>query len=98
MDKKAAAKARLSALLARVLEDGRLDDGERAELQGFYSEALLSVSDVREVFGAYLKALQDDVLADGVVTDEERERCRFAVAALKIPRALLSPELARIVG
>lgn len=94
---RATARSRLSDLLARVMQDGTIDQGERRELQVVFQEAVLTVGDVREVFGAYLKHLAADVLADGVVTEEERRRCRHAVEELKIPLRLLSPELQAIV-
>jgi uncharacterized membrane protein YebE (DUF533 family) len=97
MDSKTDPKTHLRSLLTRVLADGTIDEGERAELQAFYANAMLSVTDVKAVFGEYLEALKADVMADGIITDEERKRCRNAIVALKIPRALLSPVMAFIV-
>jgi hypothetical protein len=45
----------------------------------------------------YLGEVRDEVLADGVVTDEERARCRAVVAALKIPPALVPPDFQALV-
>lgn len=97
MESKTDPKSQLRTLLARVLADGTIDEAERAELQKFYAGAMLGVSDVKAVFGEFLEALKRDVLADGIITDEERARCRNAIVALKIPRALLSPVMAAIV-
>lgn len=44
------AKAKLGELIAKVLEDGVIDAGERESLQNFFKDALLSVSDVKSVY------------------------------------------------
>ena len=69
-DARTQAKEQLSALIQRVMEDGKIEPGEREELQAVYRQALLTVNDVREVLGLYVKSVQDEVLADGKVTDE----------------------------
>ncbi len=97
MDSNTDPKTYLRSLLTRVLADGTIDDAERAELQEFYAKAILNVSDVKAVFGEFLEALKRDVMADGIITEEERKRCRNAIIALKVPRALLSPVMAAIV-
>src|SRR3954465_7442914 len=97
-DLRRAAVDHLGSVIRRVLADGHIDDAEREELQGLYRQAVLTVSDVRSVFGRYLLSLQEDVLADGRVTEQERERCRRVVSQLRIPLGLLSPQLKAIIG
>jgi hypothetical protein len=75
-DARAQAKDQLAALIQRVMEDHVIEPGEREELQAVYRQALLTVSDVKEVLGRYVRSVLDDVLADGKVTEEERKRCR----------------------
>ena len=58
----------------------------------------MTVGDVRDVLARYLRAVQDEVLADGHVTDEERARCRAVVTELKIPPALWPGEIRAIVS
>jgi len=96
-DTRAQAKEQLSALIQRVMEDGKIEPGEREELQTVYRQAILTVSDVREVLGRYIKSVQDEVLADGKVTDEERKRCRAVVSELKIPPTLLPESFMAII-
>jgi len=96
-DTRAQAKEQLSALIQRVMEDGKIEPGEREELQTVYRQAILTVSDVREVLGRYIKSVQDEVLADGKVTDEERKRCRAVVSELKIPPTLLPESFKAII-
>ena len=97
-DLRRAAVDRLGSVVRRVLADGTIDDTEREELQSLYRQAVLTVSDVRCVIGRYLLTVQDDILADGLVTEAERQRCRAVVSELKIPEGLLSPQLKAIVG
>jgi uncharacterized tellurite resistance protein B-like protein len=97
-DLRRAAVDRLGSVVRRVLADGTIDDAEREELEGLYRQAVLTVSDVRCVIGRYLLTVQDDIMADGLVTEEERARCRAIVSELKIPAGLLSPQLKAIVG
>ena len=97
-DARVQAKEKLGALIERVMADGKIEPAEREEMQAFYRQALLTVSDVKDVLARYLRAVQDDVLADGRVTDEERARCRAVVTELKIPPSLWSQELRAIVG
>ena len=96
-DARTQAKEQLSALIQRVMEDGKIEPGEREELQAVYRQALLTVNDVREVLGRYVKSVQDEVLADGKVTDEERKRCRAVVSELKIPPTLLPESFKAII-
>src|SRR5947207_471810 len=88
-DARTQAKGQLAALIERVMADGKIEPHEREEMQAFYRQALLTVSDVKEVLGRYLGAVQDEVLADGKVTDEERARCRAVVSELRLPPGLL---------
>jgi uncharacterized membrane protein YebE (DUF533 family) len=97
-DARSEARQRLASLIERAMADGRIDESERAELQALYGQAILTVSDVRDVLGRYLRALQEEVLADGRVTEEERTRCRAVVSELRIPHALLSPQIKAIAG
>jgi uncharacterized tellurite resistance protein B-like protein len=97
-DTRAQAKEQLSALIERVMADGKIEPGEREEMQAFYRQALLTVGDVKEVLGRYLRAVQDDVLADGKVTDEERARCRAVVSELRLPPGLLPDSFKAIIA
>jgi uncharacterized tellurite resistance protein B-like protein len=97
-DARAEAKAMLGALIERVMADGKIEPAEKEEMQAFYRDALLTVGDVRDVMSRYLRAVQDEVLADGNVTDEERARCRAVVSELKIPPSLWPGEIRAIVS
>src|SRR5262245_1679642 len=97
-DARAQAKEQLSTLIRRVMEDHKIEPGEREELQAVYRQALLTVGDVKEVLGQYVRSVQDEVLADGKVTEEERKRCRAVVSELKIPPSLLPDVFKAIIA
>jgi uncharacterized tellurite resistance protein B-like protein len=97
-DARTQAKDQLSALIQRVMADGKIEPGEREELQAVYRQALLTITDIKDVLGRYVRSVQDEVLADGKVTDEERRRCRAVVSELKIPAALLPDSFKAIVA
>jgi uncharacterized tellurite resistance protein B-like protein len=88
-DARTQAKDKLAGLIQRVMADGKIEPSEREELQAVYRQAVLTVTDIKDVLGRYVQAVQDEVLADGKVTDDERKRCRAVVTELKIPPALL---------
>jgi uncharacterized tellurite resistance protein B-like protein len=97
-DARTQAKDQLSALIERVMADGKIEPSEREELQAVYRQALLTVSDIKDVLGRYVRAVQDEVLADGKVTPEERQRCQAVVTELKIPPALLPDSFKAILA
>ena len=94
---RATARAHLARLLPKVLEDGHVDETEKEQLLAVFRRGILTTADVREVFSTFLKGLAGEVLADGVVTPDEQERCRIAVRELRIPRSFLSADLLAIV-
>jgi hypothetical protein len=97
-DARAQAKTKLAELVERVMADGKIDAAEREEMQSVYRQALLTVSDIKDVLARYLGQVRDEVLADGKVTDEERERCRTVVAALKIPPGLVPADFQALMN
>jgi uncharacterized tellurite resistance protein B-like protein len=94
---RATARAHLARLLPKVLEDGQVDESEKEQLLAVFRRGILTTVDVREVFSTFLKGLTGEVLADGVVTPDEQERCRTAVRELRIPRSFLSADLIAII-
>lgn len=91
-DAREQAKAKLAELVKRVMADGKIDASEREEMKGLYRQALLTVTDIKEVLTGYLGGVRDEVMADGKVTEEERARCRAVLAELKLPRELVPPD------
>ena len=95
-DARSEAREKLARLLPQIMEDGRVDDDERLALKRVFDLGVLSVADVKEIFGAYLAGLQAEILEDGLVTEEEQAKVRAAVKGLGIPRDLLTPVLRAI--
>jgi uncharacterized tellurite resistance protein B-like protein len=95
---RAQAKEMLAALIERVMADGKIEPDEREEMQAFFRQAVVTVGDMRDVLARYLRVVQNEVLADGHVTDEERARVRAVVTELKIPPALWPGEIRAIVS
>jgi hypothetical protein len=99
MDKfRQSVRERLAAFLPRALTDGVLDETEKRELRGMLTSGVLTRGDVQEIFGDFLRGVHNDILQDGAVSAEERERLRSIVRELRIPHDFLPPEMARIVG
>jgi hypothetical protein len=92
------AYARLAEFLPRAMEDGVLDDSEKAELLGIFGTNLLTPQDVREIFLAHLRGMAADVMADGIIEKHEQEWCLRAIAQLRIPSSFIPDELAAIIG
>jgi uncharacterized tellurite resistance protein B-like protein len=86
-DARAQAKVKLAEVVKRVMADGKIDASEREEMKSVYS--LLTAVDIKEVLTGYLGGVRDEVLADGAVSEEERARCRAALAELKLRRELV---------
>jgi hypothetical protein len=97
-DARAEARERLAAFLPRAARDAVIDDEERRELLAILTSGVLTKGDVQEVFRGFLQGLSEEALADGVLTPEERDRCRFIVTALHIPEEFLPPQLAEILA
>ena len=95
---RAQAKEMLAALIERVMADGKIEPEEREEMQAFFRQAVVTVGDMRDVLARYLRVVQNEVLADGHVTDEERARVRAVVTELNIPPSLWPSEIRAIVS
>ena len=95
---RAQAKEMLAALIERVMADGKITFEEKEEMQAFFRQAVVTVGDMRDVLARYLRVVQNEVLADGHVTDEERARCRAVVTELRIPPSLWPSEIRAIAS
>lgn len=97
-DERERARALFRRFLPRAMQDGVLDPVEQRQLLGILTSGVLSKEDVQTVFREYLAGVYGEVAADGVLTEQERARCRAIVAELRIPHGFLPPELAEIVA
>jgi len=99
MDKfRARALERLTEFLPRAMEDAVLDEDERKELMGMLSSGILTRDDVQTAFRDFLNGLHFEITVDGVVTDDERERLRSIVSALRVPVAFIPDEIQALIA
>lgn len=81
-------------LLADVLVDGRLDDGEVDALVELASRYRLGAEDVAELHDRFLRSLAVDAWADGVVTPAERSWIIRIADELQVPHSRVTKLLA----
>lgn len=79
----------LAQLIDRIFEDGVVDADEREELKKFWVSQGLGVSQVRAVVDAFVAKVWGEVIADGIVTSDEKGRLRAVVYGLKLPVDIL---------
>ena len=72
--------------------------GERSELKAYLSSGALAVGDVKEVFEDFVATTWKITMADGVVSDVEKQRLVEIVRELGIDASVLPAEWAKIVS
>lgn len=91
------AKRKLKGMLARIFSDAVAEEGEREEIKTYLSSGVLSELEVKEVFADFVQTTWKITIADGVVSDREKQRLREIVAVLGLDRAALPPEWGTIL-
>jgi hypothetical protein len=91
-------KRKLKGMLARIFSDAHADEAERAELKAYLASNVLSESEIQAVFDDFVQTTWKITMADGVVSDREKERLREVVAVLNLEVAKLPEEWAAIVN
>jgi len=82
------------SILDRVLEDRRISDLERDEIDRLATEWGLSRGQARDAHMAYISRLVTQALADGVVSDAEARDLREVAESLGVERQVLESLLA----
>jgi tellurite resistance protein len=90
-------KRKLKGMLARIFSDAVVDESERAELKAYLASNVLDEGAIKEVFEDFVQTTWKITIADGVVSDRERERLREIVSVLALERHVLPAEWATIV-
>lgn len=90
-------KRKLKGMLARIFSDAVAEESEREELKAYLSSGVLSEPEVKEVFDDFVRTTWKITIADGVVSDREKQRLREIVAVLALDRAALPEEWATII-
>lgn len=90
-------KRKLKGMLARIFSDATADASERAELKAYLSSGALPMTEIKDVVNDFVQTTWKITMADGVVSDVERQRLSEIVKVLGIDRAELPVEWARLV-
>ena len=90
-------KRKLKGMLARIFSDATADASERAELTTYLSSNVLSMAEIKDVVADFVETTWKITMADGVVSDVERQRLREIVKVLGLDRADLPAEWAKLV-
>ena len=77
-------KRKLKGMLARIFSDATADASERAELKAYLSSGPLSMAEIKDVFDDFLQTTWRITMADGVVSDVERQRLNEIVRVLGV--------------
>ena len=88
-------KRKLKGMLARIFSDAVADDSERAELKGYLSSGALSLAEIKDVFDDFVQTTWKITIADGIVSDVERERLGEIVRVLGLDTQTLPVEWVR---
>lgn len=91
-------KRKLKGMLARIFSDAVAEDSEREELKAYLSATPLSALEIQEVFEDFIQTTWKITIADGVISDREKERLREIVAVLPIAREKLPSEWAKLLA
>lgn len=76
------AKRKLKGMLARIFSDATAEEAERAELKAYLSSGALSMAEIKEVFEDFVQTTWKITMADGVISDVERQRLNEIVRVL----------------
>ncbi|MBX3226094.1 MAG: hypothetical protein KIT84_29035 [Labilithrix sp.] len=90
-------KRKLKGMLARIFSDAVAEEHERKELADYLASGALSSDDVKEVIADFVATTWKITIADGVVSDREKERLREIVAVLKLDADAVPAEWARVL-
>lgn len=77
-------KRKLKGMLARIFSDATAEEAERTELEAYLSSGALTVPEIKEVFADFVQTTWKITMADGVISDVERERLNEIVRVLGI--------------
>lgn len=85
-------KQALLGKLAHIFSDAVVDEAEKSLLRAFLASGELSTKELREVFEEFVATTWKDTMADGRVSDIERQRLREIVLVLGLDASILPKE------
>jgi tellurite resistance protein len=92
------AKQVLLGKLGKIFSDGVVDEAEKSSLRAFLASGELSVTELREVFEAFVGSTWKETMADNHVSDTEKQRLREIVRVLGLDAAILPKEWRSILA
>jgi tellurite resistance protein len=90
-------KRKLKGMLARIFSDAVAEQTEREELKAYLSTSILTEGEIKDVFEDFVRTTWKITIADGVVSDREKQRLREIVSVLALEKRVLPAEWAAIV-
>ena len=91
-------KRRLKGMLVRIFSDAHVEDSERGEFLDFLAEGLLTQDERAEVVAQFVATTWKTTIADGVVSETEKQRLKEIVEMLALDPTTLPEEWKRVVG
>jgi tellurite resistance protein len=85
-------KRKLKGMLARIFSDAAAEAAERTELETYLGSSPLTKEEVKEVVADFVQTTWKITMADGVISDKERERLNEIVRVLGLERSELPDE------
>jgi len=80
-----------------MLADVVAEESEREELKAYLASGALTDSEIKAVFEDFVRTTWKITIADGVVSEREKQRLREIVNVLALDRSLLPAEWAAIL-
>lgn len=85
-------KQALLSKLAHIFSDAVVDEAEKSSLRAFLASGELTAKELREVFDDFVATTWKETMADGRVSDIEKQRVREVVRVLGLDAASLPKE------
>ena len=90
-------KRKLKGMLARIFSDAVAEPAEREELKAFLATGILTQEAIHEVFRDFVATTWKITVADGTVSDIEKNRLREIASVLPLDRSSYPPEWAALL-
>ncbi len=90
-------KRKLKGMLARIFSDAVVEESEREELKTYLGSGILTTAEIKEVFEDFVRTTWKITIADGLISDREKQRLREIFEVLVLDREILPAEWAALV-
>ena len=90
-------KRKLKGMLARIFSDAVAEAAEREELRAYLSSGVLIEDEIKDVLEDFVRTTWKITVADGIVSDREKQRLREIVDVLPVTKSALPAEWAALI-